>query len=120
MVPGMSAPEPFGPAERAEMERIWNTNELLRQMGARVDLSEAGCLRLHIDPILPTQRGGLGTAAVNGAVLSGLCDVLVGLNGILYSRKYGTGTVQLNIQFLRPLRGNSLLGEARATKVGRA
>ncbi|PKL76356.1 MAG: PaaI family thioesterase [Candidatus Melainabacteria bacterium HGW-Melainabacteria-1] len=112
--------EVLNTVERAEMEQIWNANEILRIMGARVDLSDPDCLRVHIDPLVPTHRGGLGSDAVNGGVLSALCDMLVGLNGILYSHKHRTGTVQLNIQFLRPLRGERLLGEARATKVGRA
>lgn len=107
-------------AERVEMEAIWNGNEILRIMGARVDLADPECLRVRIDPLMPTHRGGLGSDAVNGGVLSALCDMLIGLNAILYSRKYRTGTVQLNISFLRPLRGDSLLGEARVTKLGRA
>lgn len=108
------------PEQRAEMQVIWNQNPLLLNLGVQVDLSDPDCLKAFIDPIKPEQRGGLGTQAVNGAVLSALCDMLVGLTGILYSQQYRTGTVQLNIQFLRPLRGNKLSCIARPTKIGRA
>ena len=114
------SPEPLSAPERAEMERIWNANPVLQMMGARVDLSDSACLRASIDPIQDQHRGGLGSEAVNGVVLSALCDMLIGLTGILYSRKHRTGTVQLNISFLRPLRGSRLRAEARPTKIGRA
>lgn len=112
--------EPLSAPERAEMQQIWNANPILQMMGVQVDLSEAGCLRAGIDPVQPAHRGGLGSDAVNGVVLSAICDMLVGLTGILYSQKHRTGTVQLNIHFLRPLRGDRLTAVARPTKVGRA
>lgn len=112
--------KPLSPAQRAEMETIWNQNPLLLNLGVKVDLSREDCLQASVDPIRPQMRGGLGTQAVNGAVLSALCDMLIGLTGILYSQQHRTGTVQLNIQFLRPLRGNRLSCTARPTKVGRA
>ena len=106
-------------SERQEMEAVWNANPVLAKMGLQVDLSDPDCIRAHLQPG-PQHRGGLGTDAVNGAVLSGICDLMVGLAGICHSQKHRTGTVQLNIHFLRPLRGDQLLAEARVTKVGRA
>lgn len=102
------------------MEQIWNANPILKAMGVKIDLSAEDCLQARIDPIQDYQRGGLGSDAVNGAVLSAICDMLIGLTGILYSQKYRTGTVQLNINFLRPLRGQKLHAVARPTKAGRA
>lgn len=112
--------QPLDAQARHEMEGIWNANPVLTSMGVILDLSEADCLRACLDTVKPQHRGGLGTDAVNGAVLSGICDLMVGLVGIVYSEKHRTGTVQLNIHFLRPLRGDSLLAEARLTKAGRA
>ena len=83
--------------ERQQMESIWNQYPALQSMNVKVDLSDPSCARASIDPVLPHHRGGLGTDAVNGAILSSLCDLMVGLVGILNSQKYRTGTVQLNI-----------------------
>ena len=106
--------------ERQQMESIWNQYPALQSMNVKVDLSDPSCARASIDPVLPHHRGGLGTDAVNGAILSSLCDLMVGLVGILNSQKYRTGTVQLNIHFLKPLKGTQVFAEGRATKVGRA
>lgn len=106
--------------ERLQMQQLWNQYPALQSMNVKVDLADPDCARASIDPVLPQHRGGLGTDAVNGAILSSLCDLMVGLVGILNSQKHRTGTVQLNIHFLKPLRGTQVFAEARATKVGRA
>ena len=101
------------------MEEAWNRHPALKSMNIQVSLSsDAICAK--IDPVLPVHRGGLGTDAVNGAIMSSVSDLMVGLVGIANSQKYRTGTVQLNIHFLKPLKGSQLFAEARATKTGRA
>lgn len=105
---------------RKQMEALWNQYPALQSMNVKVDLSQSDRARACIDPVLPHHRGGMGTEAVNGAILSSLCDLMVGLVGILNSRKHRTGTVQLNIHFLKPLKGTQVFAEAWATKVGRA
>lgn len=106
--------------ERAQMEILWNQYPALQSMNVKVDLSCPDRALACIDPVLPHHRGGMGTEAVNGAVLSSLCDLMVGLVGILNSQKHRTGTVQLNIHFLKPLKGTQVYAEARATKIGKA
>ena len=106
--------------EAAEMTRLWNANPVLRTMGVQIDLSSSDCIRASIDPLSAQHRGGLGSDAVNGAVISGLFDLMIGLVGIVNSQKHRTGTVQLNIQFVRPLRGSKLLAESRLVKAGQS
>lgn len=116
----MQQTNPLPPEERAEMARLWNANPVLQLMGVEVDLSDDEVLRAKIDPLKPQHRGGLGTEAVNGAVISGLFDLMIGLVGIVNSQKHRTGTVQLNIHFVRPLKGSRLLAEARLIKSGKS
>ncbi|MGE3726077.1 MAG: PaaI family thioesterase [Candidatus Sericytochromatia bacterium] len=111
---------PLSAEECQEMARLWNANPVLQMMGVKIDLSSPDAIRARIDPLLPQHRGGLGSDAVNGAVISGLFDLMIGLVGIVNSQKHRTGTVQLNIQFVRPLRGAVLLAESRLTKAGKA
>ena len=60
--------------EREALEGGWNEHPGLRHLGVRVDLSAPDVVRLYIDPVQPHHRGGLGTAAVNGAVMAAAFD----------------------------------------------
>ncbi|MBS0396614.1 MAG: PaaI family thioesterase, partial [Proteobacteria bacterium] len=46
--------------------------------------------------------GGLGTRAVNGAVIAGLFDVALGLAGTLQFAGQRAGTIELSIKLMRP------------------
>lgn len=104
--------------ERREFESSWNSHPGMRHMGARVDLSTPGEVRCAIDPIRPEHRGGLGTEAVNGAVIAGVFDLVIGLSGYVHTRGRRAGVAQLSIQFLRPVLGDRFATVARATRVG--
>ena len=58
-----------------------------------------------VDPIRAEHRGGLGTEAVNGAVIAGIFDLVIGLCGYLQTAGRRAGVAQLSIQFLRPVLG---------------
>ncbi len=74
-------------------------------MGAVLDLATPGLVRAVVDPIRPEHRGGLGTDAVNGAVMAGIFDLVIGLCGYLQTAGRRAGVAQLSIQFLRPVNG---------------
>lgn len=108
-------------SEDAEkMSETWNKNFLLKSMGVKVDLSNENIVKASIDKLQDFHRGGMGTKSVNGAVLSSLFDLVIGLVGIVNSDYYRTGTVQLNINFLKPLNGDSLTIEGTLIKTGKA
>jgi uncharacterized protein (TIGR00369 family) len=106
-------------AQRSEMAVHWNAHPGMRHMGARVDLSAPNLVRALLDPIQPVHRGGLDTDAVNGAVIAGLFDLVIGLAGYLHTRGRRAGVAQLNIHFLRPVEGDSLQVTGWPTRVGR-
>lgn len=105
-------------SERREFERQWNDHPGMRHMGARVDLSTPGEVRCVLDPIRPEHRGGLGTEAVNGAVIAGVFDLVIGLSGYVHTRGRRAGVAQLSIQFLRPVLGQRFETVGHATRVG--
>ena len=105
-------------AERAEFEKLWNDHPGMRHMGARVDLGTPGLVRCIVDPIRPEHRGGLGTEAVNGAVIAGVFDLVIGLAGYVHTRGRRAGVAQLSIQFLRPVLGDRFETVARNARVG--
>lgn len=111
-------PDELTAAQRSEMAAHWNGHPGMQHVGARVDLSTPNRVRAVVDPIQPFHRGGLGTEAVNGAVIAGLFDLVIGLSGYLHTRGRRAGVAQLNIQFLRPVEGDRLEVTGWPTRVG--
>jgi uncharacterized protein (TIGR00369 family) len=105
-------------AQRAEMTAQWNEHPGMKHMGATLDLSIPGIVRATIDPLRPFHRGGLRTDAVNGAVIAGMFDLVIGLAGYLHTRNRRAGVAQLSIQFLRPVEGDRLQVTGWPTRVG--
>ena len=106
--------------EREAMEAGWNEHPGLRHLGVRVDLSAPDVVRVYVDPVQPHHRGGLGTAAVNGAVIAAAFDVTIGLVGHLCHADRRTGTAQLSIHFLQPVVGDRFEILGRLTRAGRS
>jgi len=90
----------------AAFQAEWNQHPGMRHIGAELDLSTPGVVRAVVDPIQPEHRGGLGTDAVNGAVIAGIFDLVIGLCGYLQTAGRRAGVAQLSIQFLRPVNGS--------------
>lgn len=102
----------------AELEAMWNAHPGMKHMGARLDLSTPGLVRAYLDPVLPEHRGGLGTEAVNGAVIAGMFDLVIGLSGYAHTLGRRAGLAQLNIQFMRPVEGDRFQVIGWPTRVG--
>ena len=106
-------------SEIQAFEVEWNKHPGMRHMGARLDLSAPGLVRTIVDPIRPEHRGGLGTEAVNGAVIAGLFDLVIGLSGYLQTAGRRAGVAQLSIQFLRPVLGDRFEVIGRPVRAGK-
>ena len=107
------------PDQLTAFESQWNDHPGMRHMGARLDLSDPGTVRAVVDPIKPEHRGGLGTEAVNGAVISGVFDLVIGLAGYLQTAGRRAGVAQLGIQFLRPVLGDRFEVLGQPIRVGK-
>ena len=106
--------------ERKALEAGWNQHPGARHLGVRVDLSAPDVVRVCLDPVQPHHRGGLGTAAVNGAVMAAAFDLTIGLVGHFCHMDRRTGTAQLSIHFLRPVVGDRFEILGRLTRAGRS
>lgn len=116
----MSPPTPnLSPEERDRLLALWNDHPAMRHLSSKVELTEAGEVRAIVDPVEEFHRGGLGTDALNGAVISGLFDMVVGLTGFLHVVGRRAGVAQLSIQFLRPVVGDRFEVIGKPTRVGR-
>lgn len=111
---------PLPSEERRRLAERWNALPAMRHLGARVDFEDPSAVRVVIDRVEPHHRGGVGTDAVNGAVIAALCDAAVGLVGHLQAPARRVGTAQLGVQFLTPLHGNRVVAVGRLVRAGRS
>lgn len=100
-----------------ELEKFFNESVQLRQIGASVDLQDLARPKVHIRQVTEAHRGGIGSAAVNGGVISMLCDLAIGLLGLPHYREGMTATAHLTIHFLKPLVAERVLFVAETTDV---
>ncbi len=90
----------------------------MKRLGVRLEFERVDRVRAVIDPVESYHRGGIGTAAVNGAVLAGLFDLAIGTVGWLSRPNTRSATVSLAMTFLRPTRGDRVVVEARLLRAG--
>ncbi|MEO8430441.1 MAG: PaaI family thioesterase [Acidobacteriota bacterium] len=100
------------------LAEAWNDSAPMRRLGARLDFERVDRVRAVVDPVESFHRGGIGTEAVNGAVLAGLFDLAIGTVGWLSRPDTRSATVSLSMTFLRPTRGDRIAVEARLLRAG--
>lgn len=102
----------------AAFQERFNRIPAMAYMGCTLDLSRPPLVRVHLPEVQTHHRGGMGTDAVNGAVLAGLGDCALGVAGVLQLGAERSGTVEMSIKFLRPTVGHSVVAYAVALKRG--
>ena len=95
---------PVSAEARVRWQRQLNAMPVLTHMGAELDLSDPAVVRLALLRSNESHRGGLGTTALNGAVIAGMVDCGIATAGILQFRGRTCGTVHLSIDFMKPVR----------------
>ena len=86
---------------RGWQERL-NALPATRLIGGRFDLADPAVVRLSLPTVGAEHQGGLGTRAVNGAVIAGMFDAALGVAGTLQLPGQRAGTVELSIKLMRP------------------
>ena len=95
-------PIPLEAAERARWQERMNALPAMALMGGRLDLGDPSIVRLTLASVGAQHLGGLGTRAVNGAVIAALFDAALGIAGTLQFPGQRAGTVELSIKLMRP------------------
>ena len=114
---------PFSPAyptleSLRVLGEMWNASPSMKHFGAQLAFERVDRVRAVIDPVQIVHRGGFGTDAVNGVVLAGLFDLVIGTVGWLTRPETRSATVNLSMSFFRPTRGDRLVAEARLVRAG--
>jgi len=99
------------------MESFFNSSIQLRHSGVRIDLTDIAKPLVIIDPVEEYHKGGIGTEAVNGAVIAMLADLAIGLLGLTHYAEGMTGTSNLSINYVKPLLAKKVIASAEQTEV---
>lgn len=95
----------------------FNQSLTLKFFGARMSFPKGEKVVVSME-ILPEHRGGLGSDAVNGGIISAIFDLAIGSTSALRDPTRRSATVQLSTSFERPLRGATLRAEATIDTLG--
>lgn len=86
--------------------------------GFKVRFPSTERVEILIDPVRPEHRGGLGTAAINGGVMSAMFDLAIGCTPALIDPSRRSATVHLSINFEQPVHGDAIRAEAWVESAG--
>lgn len=111
------APRPT-PEQLARYAELFNASETMKHFGVRIHFPDAETVEAVLDPIQPSQRGGLGSDAVNGGVLAALFDLTIGCAPATIDPTRRSATVQLSMNFMRGVRGDKLVARGRVDRAG--
>lgn len=95
-------PIPLAEAARRQIAARLNGLASMRLVGAHLDLADPAVVRVTLAEVAEHHLGGLGTRAVNGAVIAGLFDAALGVAGTVQFGSLRAGTVELSIKLMRP------------------
>jgi acyl-coenzyme A thioesterase PaaI-like protein len=98
-----SQPIPLDAAARAQWAARMNGLASMQMMGVAFDLSDPAVVRLGLATVSEAHLGGLGTTAVNGAVIAGMFDAALGVAGTMQFEGRRAGTIELSIKLMRPV-----------------
>jgi len=105
--------------ELAQVAERFNRSTPMAHAGFRLSFPSTDLVVAELPEVRAEHRGGLGTSAVNGGVLSALFDLVTGCTALLVDAGRRSATVQLSMSFERPVFGNSARAEARISSQGR-
>ncbi|NBD07992.1 MULTISPECIES: PaaI family thioesterase [Corallococcus] len=108
-------PPPPAPPSQAQLDRFaeqFNQSLTLRHFGAHMSFPEGRMVRVTLAPVQAQHRGGLGSSAVNGGIISALFDFAIGCTPALRDPTRRCATIQLSTSFERPATGDHLRVEA--------
>ena len=95
---------PINAEGRTSWQRRLGGMAILAHLGAELDLRDDYAVHLRLKHCGAAQQGGLGTEALNGAIIAGMMDCAMSVAGILHFKGRTCGTVQISIQFMKPVR----------------
>lgn len=107
---------PMSREDRLAWEGRLGDMAILDHLGVTLDLQDQFVVRLHLRRMTSAHHGGLGTTALNGAIIAGMVDCAMSVAGILHFRGRTCGTLHLSIDFMKPIRTSQPCVECHAVR----
>ena len=108
---------------RAELDSFaaaWSASGPLRFLNMTMSFPEGDRVLIDLPEVLPAQRGGKGSDAINGGILAAMFDFAIGATALLAPPLRRNATVHMSIDYQRAVRGNSARCIARLDRATRA
>ena len=96
----------------------FNQSQTMRLLGLRLSFPQGEKVVITLPEVRSEHRGGLGTAAINGGIISAMFDYAIGCTPALVDPTRRCATMQMSVSFERPLRGHTVRAEATIDSVG--
>jgi acyl-coenzyme A thioesterase PaaI-like protein len=97
---------PLEAAKRKELQDDFATRD---RGGMHIVLEDDHLAHIFIPEVLPSHRGGLGSATtVNGVIIAGMFDSALGIAGLMHFLGKRAGTCELSMKFMRPAMGDRI------------
>jgi acyl-coenzyme A thioesterase PaaI-like protein len=87
----------------AAIESYFNQSQQLKHFGISIDLSDIEQPKCEIKAVEPYHLGGIGQDYVNGAIISAMIDLSIGLTGLNVIKEGHLATTQITINFKKPI-----------------
>lgn len=99
----------------SEVATRFNDMEFVRRLGLVIDLSDPDQPRGDVTKIESYHLGGIGQDFVNGAVTSGVIDIVLGLTGLRFAEMGYFATRNLQIDLALPVEKDGFYVVSRTT-----
>lgn len=106
---------------REQLEKYasaFTDSQTLKYFGVTMVFPDLETVEVRMDQVLPAHRGGLGSDAVNGGIISAIFDLVIGCTPALVDPTRRSATVQISISFLTALRGDSFVARGKVERGG--
>lgn len=100
----------------AEVEHVFNSAGYVKHLGMRVDLSNPDAPQCSIEEPEGYHLGGVGRDCLNGAVISGMFDLVLGLTAIKFIHLGNIATTNINIRLLHAVECGRVYATATISK----
>ena len=94
------------------IEALINQSESVKVFGFQVSLNDDLRPRCEVSEIKPHHLGGVGQGYINGAIVSAMFDLIMGLTALPYVSQGYFATSSLNIRFLKPIKSAQFYADA--------
>ncbi|MDO3722145.1 PaaI family thioesterase [Marinobacter sp. chi1] len=99
-----------------EIERYFNDSDFAKALGIIVNLDDPANPRCEVNEIKDLHIGGVGQSYINGAVISAIFDLVIGLSALGYASEGNFATSNVNIRFVKPVERNRFYATSKVLR----